>query len=566
MRKTGMRVSGALMLVIISLMLASLACYSGQVPGVFELTPYSTPTQIPTVDNPRFELLETVLAPHEEGFTFFNMTLYPEPLASNLLNSKAICESNSSATILYVGEGAEGIIYYLVDCAGAAGWAAENRLAGPLKFQQQDLALTVSATGQPLQLLDQATFQPMISFMQCLPETVVDVQNIQVADADGDGAKEVYYLIECPAGNKGYVGNESLFGPVKVKVDDRALAAADGGSAVALASEPAPATDDNLSGECADGAVLDILEAKRIEDTAYYNVQCDDLAGWVVQANLIGPLTYAPDDFVIIYVPAQFVFADELPSDAAGEVALTDDQENADTVDDQANTTTADETSAEGEAETRQVVEYTPPAYLTGEPGPVILQGADNNVIGQCDSQVTADVLAYQGVGDEVYYEIVCERCTETDDTGACLTTESQQGWIEQTYLQGPLDYVPGDLVQFKSSSKAVMTDEITALQYARIPANITGASAIGDYTLYTGRCLYADGMRVTGVMLDKARTSNRFIFYFTVECEGQAAIVTYEEDASGTSRPVIAYDTTETSLISGYALGRDLVLADDER
>jgi hypothetical protein len=238
------------MLVLISLMMASLACYSGQIPGVFELTPFSTPTPIPKVQNADFKLLETVLAPHEDGFTFFNMTLFPEPLEDSLLNSKSLCEKNSPATILFAGEGENGITYYLIDCTGSVGWAEEKRLAGPLKFEQQALALTVSETGQPLQLLDPSNFQPLMSFMQCLPETVVNVQNIQAADVDGDGAKEVYYLIECPVGNKGYVGNDNLFGPVKVNVKDRALALVVGGDEAKLASEPAPVTADNLVGDC----------------------------------------------------------------------------------------------------------------------------------------------------------------------------------------------------------------------------------------------------------------------------------------------------------------------------
>jgi hypothetical protein len=44
------RITGALLLVFTSLMLASLACYSGQIPGVFELTPYHTPTPLPLAE------------------------------------------------------------------------------------------------------------------------------------------------------------------------------------------------------------------------------------------------------------------------------------------------------------------------------------------------------------------------------------------------------------------------------------------------------------------------------------------------------------------------------------
>jgi hypothetical protein len=331
-------------------------------------------------------------------------------------------------------------------------------------------------------------------------------------------------------------------------------------------------TDDNLVGECPDGFVLSILEAKRIEDKAYYNVQCGEIEGWIEQANLIGPLIYRPDDFVIIYVPSQFVYVDELSPDAVGATAAIDDTETADSaIDDNTDNITDGETDngadgeSGGEDNMRPVVEYTPPAYLTDAPGPVILQGENSNVVGQCGSQATANILDYQGVDDIVYYQITCDRCTESDETGACLATESQQGWIKQASLKGPLDFAPGDSVQFRASSKAIMTDAETGTQYARIPSNITGASAIGDYTTYDGRCLYEDGMTVTGVVLDKARTSNRFIFYYAVECEGQPAIITLETDHAGKTRPVITYDTEKTDLVSGYALGRELEPVDNE-
>ena len=69
---------------------------------------------------------------------------------------------------------------------------------------------------------------------------------------------------------------------------------------------------------------------------------------------------------------------------------------------------------------------------------------------------------------------------------------------------------------------------------------------------------------RATGVVLEKARTSNRFNFYFMVQCEGQPAVVTYETDNAGKTRPVISYNTEETGLVSGYVLGRDLVAVEE--
>ncbi len=102
MNKKTLGLSGALMLVIMMLMLASLACYSGDL-GLFELTPFYTPTPLPVDENAQFDVLETVLAPNEEGEAFFYMTLKPEPLLDNKTNTKALCEGNSAADILYAG-------------------------------------------------------------------------------------------------------------------------------------------------------------------------------------------------------------------------------------------------------------------------------------------------------------------------------------------------------------------------------------------------------------------------------------------------------------------------------
>lgn len=72
------RVSGALLLVVASLILASLACYSGQIPGVFELTPYYTPTPMPTPAESRLQVGDTAYAPQEMGRPFFYLSIYPE--------------------------------------------------------------------------------------------------------------------------------------------------------------------------------------------------------------------------------------------------------------------------------------------------------------------------------------------------------------------------------------------------------------------------------------------------------------------------------------------------------
>ncbi|NDJ76318.1 MAG: hypothetical protein GYB65_08655, partial [Chloroflexi bacterium] len=84
-------------------MLASMACYTGQIPGFLEATAYYTPTPLPVDEYAQFDVLETVLAPEESGQAFFFMTEKPEALLTSKLNSKSLCEMNSAADILYAG-------------------------------------------------------------------------------------------------------------------------------------------------------------------------------------------------------------------------------------------------------------------------------------------------------------------------------------------------------------------------------------------------------------------------------------------------------------------------------
>ena len=72
------RVSGALLVVVTSLILATMACYSGQIPGLFELTPYYTPTPMPTPAESRLKVGDEAFAPQEPGRPF-SLTIYPEP-------------------------------------------------------------------------------------------------------------------------------------------------------------------------------------------------------------------------------------------------------------------------------------------------------------------------------------------------------------------------------------------------------------------------------------------------------------------------------------------------------
>lgn len=575
MTKRTIRISGAaLALVLLSLMMSSLACYSGQIPGVLELTPFYTPTPLPVADDDgRFGVLEVVLAPQESGRPFFNLTTDPEPLEDSLVNSKAMCEGNSAALVLYAGLEATGDVYYLVDCAGSVGWAVETRLAGPLNFSKNELAVTVAEAGaQSVSMLDDM-FRPMLAnpLQSCKPETIVMVSDVQAADPDTDGIKELFYRIECPTTGgplRGWVTNVDLVGPVEINVGDSALAitSTDQSNQYQLANEPAPLTDENaVEGDCQQGDILQAEEARLVDETVFYRMTCGDAEGWVDQSRFVGPLRYRTGMSMIIYNPPIFVFEDELTASQQGAVIeVADETEGVDATDTEATDAEIVEGDGELEAHERKVVQYTPPLYLTSSPGPAILEGEGANVVGQCTSGTVTTIEDYTGL-ETIYYRVTCDECveTETDDDGelVCAAVETRDGWLEQQYLQGPLDFATGDTVMFKSGSKAIEATE-DGIEYARIPLSLTGAASVGRFTEWSGRCPLDQGMTITDIVLEKARTSNTFTFYYQVECMGQVA-TTEQVVEGGVSRPEVTYNTDETELISGYVSARDVELAE---
>jgi hypothetical protein len=207
------------------------------------------------------------------------------------------------------------------------------------------------------------------------------------------------------------------------------------------------------------------------------------------------------------------------------------------------------------------VVLYTPPVYLTDKPGPAVRTGDDANVVGQCLSDAGARVLEYAGMNEIIYYRITCDECvtseTTPDGEATCSAYETREGWVEQQYLQGPVSFLPGEKAVFKSSSAALKADEETGIQYARIP--VSSRAGYGESTTFAGRCPVDAEVVVTGVMLEKARTSNKFTFFYEVQCEGQTASVTLETDHAGKTRPVTHYNADEVTTITGIVLARDL-------
>jgi len=559
--KSYTRAVGALLLVGISLMLASLACYSGQIPGVFELTPYYTPTALPTVVGGKLQVLDNVLVPLEPGRPTFALTIYPEPLLPNAMNSKLSCLGDSTAKVLYAGVGADGQNYYLINCSGSVGWAAESRLIGPLEFLREDLGIAQATPGaQAVEMYDDR-FRPMPPnpLQMCKPETIVTVLQVASADADGDGSPEPFYQIDCPtpAGPvKGWVTSESLFGPIEINIGERAIALPDpaGGDTFVMASEPGPVVAETaVTGECRPGAILEAKETEVVNGVAYYKMACGDVEGWVDDSRFVGPLRYEVDQLAVIVVPPVLVFEDQLASIMAEYAGETPAEEEATTAEEEATTELVDEAQ-------RRVVEYTPPLLLADEPGPAIPQGEEANVVGRCESNTVARLLEFAAATDQVYYRIECSECvaTEVNEDGetVCTATELRQGWTSQDYLEGPVPFTIGQHVVFKSSSKAIMTDD-DGTKWGRIPANLTGAASIGQYTEFVGRCPLEQGMDIVGVVAEQARTSSKYNFYYEVSCQGQVA-----EWQGEAPRREIVYQSGEPTLITGVVSVRDLEAA----
>ncbi len=575
MTKRNTRISGALLIVFVSLILASLACYSGQIPGVFELTPFYTPTPLPVAQNARFQVLENVLAPKESGRAYFSLTMDPELLRDNMMNSKSFCQPDTAARVLFAGEGSGDTIFYLIECGGSVGWTTEDRLAGPLEFSQGELAMALApANEQSVPLLDdQYNPQPFNPLQTCKPQTIVTVSQILAADPDNDGIKDIFYQVDCPTAAgplKGWLTNAELFGPVELNVGNRALAltsdSAEPGGQYQLASEPAPLTEANaVEGECKQGDILSAKEARLVDNTIYFRMTCQDIEGWVDQSRFVGPLLYDVGEATVIYIEPIAVFEDQL-------AALL-----AETSPDAATPTEADTTGAETGEEgmttdqtldpsLRRVVDYTPPLYLTNVPGEAVPMGEGANVVGQCPTDTMATVMEYAGL-DIVYYRIQCDECvtTETDEDGntVCTAQETRDGWVPQTYLKGPLDFVIGENVQVKSSSKAVMTDE-DGTKYVRLPGNLTGAASVGQYTEFTGRCSLDADIEVTNILLEKARTAaNKFTFYYQVVCTGQASITQQVTGTDGVVRTEVVYDAANPTTVTGILSAKDIQAAE---
>ncbi|NDJ74940.1 MAG: hypothetical protein GYB65_01665, partial [Chloroflexi bacterium] len=356
-------------------------------------------------------------------------------------------------------------VYYLVDCVGSVGWVVEDRLAGPLGFQVEQLAITVSRGDSPYVTLLDETLMPLADpeppfagadVNACRPGNIVEVLRIQAADRDLDGIQEVYYRIECPLTNsfgqlmgktKGWVTNFDLFGPARIKdtddanVENRAIIPE--GETEFLLELP---TDGDVfeemvtAGEaretvtCSEETPLLAQETRQIGNQIYYRFECTStegglVNGWTDQSAFVGPLLYDPGVSALLS-PASFpILTEELPesireeADAlAASLREVPDEEPEEETDDAA----AESSAAGDEEETeaaQNVVYFNSPLYLTDNPGiPLdpnkLGEGETGNVVFQCLPNEIGPITEYAGIqsndpdADTIYYLVSCRGCT----------------------------------------------------------------------------------------------------------------------------------------------------------
>lgn len=569
------RVSGALLLVVASLILASLACYSGQIPGVFELTPYYTPTPFPTPVESRLSVGDEAYAPQEPGRPFFYLTIYPEPLDNNVLNSKALCNGNSTATVLYAAGATDNSVFYLVNCVGSVGWVADERIAGPLQFERNNLALAIAPPGEQLvTMLDEFTLQPAPVFLQqCRGGSIVPVMDIKVADQDADGTKELFYQIDCPRGTRGYVESSQLLGPLEINVGDRALAVlgeSDENETYQLAVEPGPVTADNtVEGTCVEGDVLVAEEARVVEEQVYYRMTCGDISGWASSDRFIGPFLFDAGQNAMVQVePIASVRTEDDPpvEPVEGEEAL---------VEEEAVTAPSDEP---------EIVYTLPPVFLTSAAGPAVFESeeTETNVVGVCTDRSVVSISSYAGLSEQIYYEVTCMGCpadqvqTEQRPTiidgmatvatiSICPETQEVTGWLDQPTLRGPLPLIPGDRVTLAESSPAIQTTE-EGETFVRLPTTTSGAFALtpsSQHIEFAGRCPIDSEFIVVDFATEESRTGTGLTLYFQVECTGQPASYEQVDQGGRTSTSAVSFDVNASETITGWVLARDLESAE---
>lgn len=394
------------LLVLIALLMATLACYSDDPDplGIFEFTPAPpSPTPLPPPDpsNPsKYVLTDALLCPRPigGGASSCFVTDNPEELLPGVINARGSCEYNTELEALYSGRLDQQTVYYLIACGGTVGWINENRLMGPVQFARGESALTTSIdaiNGPDGSLVFQiASQQPPTpgAMVNCQVNEVVDV-----LESAGDLQTGIIWsLIRCSAGS-GWVDQSRLFGPLPLPSTGGLGMILPGESAATITTAPEAPTAENTVGECAQNTVITTNGIERIEDRAYYDINCGDLRGWVLDSYLI-EILYRPDSLLLIEVPAPEVSAEVTVEGAEGEEAAPAEGE--------AETTDGTEPEGTGEDTAAQEVILIAPMTENAE------FATGDNIIGECPTHSIVPLRQTTVVAGEFFYQLECTGIT----------------------------------------------------------------------------------------------------------------------------------------------------------
>lgn len=403
------------------LMLTTLACYSDNSLGLFELTPAPptvTPLPTPLPNQAQFKIGDLAWAPASvtEAAFRLDLTTVPEPLAADLSNkSPQSCSQNSLLRILYSGIHENGQIYYLVDCRGVAGWTPGDNLLGPITIVANDRALTTEAGVDPsgafkIELSDPPYREndPFRQKADCKVNDTVDVLAMS-----GYSTGELYYKIRCAhpfnpvAQNVGWTTAEALFGPVRFRNGETGLVARESES-INLVSEP---NGDNIVATCQQDELVKITTTPvvRLDNDLFYEVECVGGKGWTNQDVLVGPIPFEVGTQVLVTAPGVNNSAEaRQPIQAETEEPAADGG------------VTAEASPSD--------LPTIPSVALTSQPEPLLL----DNQVGECPDAAVTTVQAFAGVGGRLYAQVEC---------GGTV------GWLDETVLYGPVLYDVGETV-----------------------------------------------------------------------------------------------------------------------
>ncbi|MBZ0319494.1 MAG: hypothetical protein K8L91_24000 [Anaerolineae bacterium] len=493
------------LLVIIALLMAALACYSDDPDplGIFEFTPApptSTPLPPPDANNPaKFVLSDLLLCPRPAGGGASQcfVTDNPEELSPGVTNARGSCEYDTELEVLYIGRLNPDTVYYLIACGGTVGWINEGRLMGPVVFPRGESALTTSlgADGDVFPIASQKppTPGPQVS---CKINEVVEV-----LESAGDPLSgQVWNLIRCSSG-AGWVEQERLFGPLPLPGTGGLGMIRPDVETVTLTNAAAAPTADNQIGECAPSSVITTNNIERVGNTAFYNINCGDLQGWVEDQYLV-EILYRPDSLVLIEVPA-------LPEPEATDATT---EAEGETPEDGATTT-----DGTGEDATPEVVILTAP--MTENPE----FATEDNVIGECPTDTIVRLKQTALVSEEFFYQIECAEKT---------------GWVFEDYVLTGVKFFVGTEVVI--SERGFIGNGPSAGFYIK-----DEPSYLGSDRGSLGACKPNTTAQVGAVGIDPDATGTGVTIYYQITC-------------------VNADETSETPELTGWAQQDRLFTAEE--